>query len=60
MAERWHKIESLYHFASELKPEERQAYLESACGGDEALRGQGRRNRQKYTLRCQKLRRRLS
>ena len=38
LAERWHQIESLYHFARELKPEQRQAYLDSACTGDESLR----------------------
>jgi serine/threonine protein kinase len=37
LAERWHEIESLYHFARELKPEEREAYLDKACG-DESLR----------------------
>jgi hypothetical protein len=38
LAKRWHKIEDLYHSACERKPEERRAYLEGACGGDEALR----------------------
>lgn len=38
LAERWCEIESLYHSACELGPEERRAYLESACGTDEALR----------------------
>lgn len=38
LAERWHEIERIYHFARELQPEERQAYLESACSGDETLR----------------------
>src|SRR5258708_36470810 len=38
LAGRWPEIESLYHSARERKPEERSAYLESACGGDEALR----------------------
>ena len=38
LAKRWHEIESIYHFARELQPEERQAYLQGACGGDEALR----------------------
>jgi serine/threonine protein kinase/Tfp pilus assembly protein PilF len=36
--ERWREIESLYHSACELKPEQRRAYLETACAGDEALR----------------------
>jgi serine/threonine protein kinase len=38
LKERWREIESLYHAACELKPEKRQAYLERACSGDEALR----------------------
>src|SRR5712692_4260848 len=38
LKERWREIESLYHAACELKPENRQAYLERACSGDEALR----------------------
>jgi serine/threonine protein kinase len=37
LAERWPEIENLYHSAYKLKPEDRGAYLESACGGDEAL-----------------------
>jgi eukaryotic-like serine/threonine-protein kinase len=40
LVDRWREIESLYHFACELKPEERQAYLEGACGDDEALRSE--------------------
>jgi serine/threonine protein kinase/tetratricopeptide (TPR) repeat protein len=32
--DRWQKIESLYHTARERRPEERHAYLESACNGD--------------------------
>ncbi len=40
LPERWHEIERLYHFARELQPEERPAYLESACGGDDSLRGE--------------------
>ena len=38
LTQRWREIESLYHSACELKPEKRQAYLERACSGDEALR----------------------
>lgn len=38
LIDRWRKIESLYHSARERNPEERPAYLENACGGDEALR----------------------
>ena len=38
LTDRWHEIESLYHSARERKPGERRAFLESACGSDEALR----------------------
>jgi eukaryotic-like serine/threonine-protein kinase len=38
VTDRWHEIETLYNSACERKPEERRAYLESACGGDESLR----------------------
>lgn len=38
LAQRWREVESLYHSACELKSEERGAFLESACGSDEALR----------------------
>ena len=38
LTDRWREIETLYHSACERKPEERRAYLESACGGDESLR----------------------
>ena len=37
LAERWTEIERLYHSAREQAPEERRAYLESACSGDEEL-----------------------
>lgn len=37
-AQRWREVEGLYHSACELRPEERRAFLESACGSDEALR----------------------
>jgi serine/threonine protein kinase len=40
LVDRWREIESLYHFASALKPEQRQAYLESACRDDETLRSE--------------------
>lgn len=33
-----HKIETLFHEALELPPGERDAFLESACGGDSVLR----------------------
>ena len=35
---RWQEVERLYHSAAGIGPEERSSYLESACGGDEALR----------------------
>jgi eukaryotic-like serine/threonine-protein kinase len=38
LIDRWQEIERLYHASCERRPEERPAYLESACGGDEALR----------------------
>lgn len=38
LTDRWREVETLYNSACERKPEERSAYLESACGGDESLR----------------------
>ncbi len=38
LAERWQEIEKLYHSALERRPEDRQSYLESTCGDDDALR----------------------
>jgi serine/threonine protein kinase/tetratricopeptide (TPR) repeat protein len=38
LIDRWREIESVYHSACERSLEERASYLESACGGDEALR----------------------
>jgi serine/threonine-protein kinase len=38
MADRWQQIEKVYHSALELAENERLAFLEKACGGDEALR----------------------
>lgn len=38
LAQRWREIESLYHSACELRREEWGAFLNSACGSDEALR----------------------
>ncbi len=38
LIDRWQEIESLYHSARERSAEERRAYLESACPGDETLR----------------------
>jgi serine/threonine protein kinase/TolB-like protein/Flp pilus assembly protein TadD len=36
--ERWQQIERLYHAALERSADEREAFLESACPGDESLR----------------------
>jgi eukaryotic-like serine/threonine-protein kinase len=36
----WHHIEALYRAVRERKPEERNAFLEGACGGDADLRQQ--------------------
>src|SRR5215472_14100423 len=36
--ERWHQAEELFHAALERAPEERQAFLEQACGEDTELR----------------------
>jgi eukaryotic-like serine/threonine-protein kinase len=36
--ERWSRIEELYHSVAALRPAERNAFLERACGGDAALR----------------------
>src|SRR5262245_27509683 len=38
--ERWARIEHLYHVALEREPEERAAFLDEVCAGDEALRRQ--------------------
>jgi eukaryotic-like serine/threonine-protein kinase len=37
-AERWRRIEEIYHAALERAASEREPFLESACGGDETLR----------------------
>jgi len=36
--DRWEQIERLYHAALECEPEEREAFLDEACAGDEDLR----------------------
>jgi eukaryotic-like serine/threonine-protein kinase len=36
--DRWEKIERLYHAALERGPDAREAFLDEACWGDEALR----------------------
>jgi eukaryotic-like serine/threonine-protein kinase len=38
--ERWEQIGRLYESAKELEPSERAAFLDQACAGDEALRGE--------------------
>jgi serine/threonine protein kinase len=37
-ADRWQRIESLFHAALELAPEKRAAFLQETCGDDETLR----------------------
>jgi serine/threonine protein kinase len=36
--DRWRRIEALYHEALELPADQRAAFLDGACGGDDALR----------------------
>ncbi len=36
--ERWHQIERIHNSAVELKPGDRDAFLEKACAGDDELR----------------------
>ena len=36
-AERWQRVNDLFHSAAERAPEERAAFLEQACHGDESL-----------------------
>ena len=36
--ERWQKIDEIFHAALQYKPDERQAFIEKACRGDEELR----------------------
>src|SRR5687767_5334118 len=38
--ERWQQIERLYHAALQREPDERVAFLESVCAGDESLRSE--------------------
>jgi hypothetical protein len=35
--ERWARIKEIYHSALEIEPGRREAYLEEACSGDDAL-----------------------
>jgi TolB-like protein/tRNA A-37 threonylcarbamoyl transferase component Bud32 len=37
---RWRRIESLFHEALDKTPEERASFLDEACSGDHALRGE--------------------
>jgi serine/threonine protein kinase len=36
--ERWQKLDDLFHSALEREPGEREAFINEACGGDDALR----------------------
>ena len=36
--EHWQQVQALFHEALKCPPEERAAFLERACGGDEGLR----------------------
>ena len=38
--ERWKQVEQLYHASLEQEKEQRGAFLQQACAGDEALRRQ--------------------
>jgi eukaryotic-like serine/threonine-protein kinase len=38
--ERWHTVEDLFHAALERPQEQRQQWLDGACGGDAELRRQ--------------------
>jgi hypothetical protein len=38
MSDRWRRIEELYHSAVEREGEERTAFLNEVCAGDEVLR----------------------
>jgi eukaryotic-like serine/threonine-protein kinase len=38
--ERWQQLDKLFHAALEREPEERAAFLDEACAGDESLRKQ--------------------
>jgi hypothetical protein len=37
-AERWRRVEELYHAAMEQEEDQRAAFLERSCAGDQALR----------------------
>ncbi len=36
-ADRWSRVQELFHAALELRPEQRTPFLDDACGGDQAL-----------------------
>ena len=36
-ADRWHKIDEIFHAALQRKPEERASFLEQTCSQDTAL-----------------------
>src|SRR3954463_49416 len=36
--ERWRKVDEIFQAALELKPDERTAFLDNSCAGDEELR----------------------
>jgi len=36
--ERWHRVKELFESALERAPDERSAFLDQACDGDESLR----------------------
>src|ERR1043165_2334349 len=38
--ERWQQLDELFQSALEREPEERAAFLDEACTGDESMRGQ--------------------
>src|SRR4051812_4342467 len=38
--DRWQQLDELFHSALKRKPEERTAFLDAACAGDECLRKQ--------------------
>ena len=38
--ERWQQLDELFHAALQHEPEERAAFLDEGCAGDEALRRQ--------------------
>ncbi|MCI0389297.1 MAG: hypothetical protein MOB07_11120 [Acidobacteria bacterium] len=38
--DRWRQVDQLFYSAIEREPEGRAAFLDQACGGDEALRGE--------------------